>query len=109
MFAVELRAPFPRKIARRIDPRLVDQCLIQVAIGPFELSHEDPRLCPALPDLLMLVIVVVWRTVMALSRFVIKKACHCAPPKGADRAASRKRARKVLDIQLPLKQTSGGA
>src|SRR3974377_45774 len=109
MFAVELRAPFPRKIARRIDPRLVDHCLIQVSIGPFELSHEDPRLCPALPDLLMLVIVVVWRTVMALSRCVIIKACHGEPPQRADTAASRKQARKVLDIQLPSKQPSGGA
>src|SRR6516225_8366241 len=95
MFAVELRAPFPRKIARRIDPRLVDQCLIQVAIGPFELSHEDPRLCPAFPDLLMLVIVVVWRTVMAFSRCVIIKACHGEPPQRADRAVSRKRTKDI--------------
>src|ERR1035437_989167 len=76
VFAEELWPAFPGKIARRIDTRLLDQRLVEIAVGSFELSHEDALFCPALPDLLILVVVIMRGLIVALSRRSIVKACH---------------------------------
>src|SRR4030088_1127571 len=78
MLAVERRAALPGMMARGIDARLLQQALVDVAIGAFERPHEDALFRPALP----LAFLVLGRgLVVALSGGSFVKSCHtCIAP-----------------------------
>src|SRR6202035_37147 len=50
MLAIDLRSSLPGHLARRIDSRLIEQRLRQVAVGAFESAHKRALFLPALPD-----------------------------------------------------------
>ena len=53
-FAEHLRPAFPRLGGGRVDPRLVDQTLVEVTVGAFERANEGPLFRPGLPLLVLL-------------------------------------------------------
>src|SRR5262249_9943310 len=79
VLAVERGAALPRMIARGVDARLLQQLLVDLAVGPFERPHEDALLRPALP---LAFLVLGRRLVVAgAGRGSFLKACHaCKAP-----------------------------
>src|SRR6266446_628789 len=73
VLAVERRPPFPGVVARRIDPRLLEQGLVDVAIRTGEFAHEGALFRPALP---LPLLVLDRRTIVALSGGLLIKAGH---------------------------------
>src|SRR5262249_31226738 len=72
-FAELTRPAFPRHVAGRIDPLLLEQRLVEVAVSAFERAHEGAFLGPALPPLVLLLFGKFVRLVMpdARSRLVV--------------------------------------
>src|SRR5262245_18381244 len=58
----------PRLVTRRIDPLLLQQSLVVVAIGAFQRPHEGALLRPALPLLVLLLLGKLARLVMTDAR-----------------------------------------
>src|ERR1700733_5999746 len=85
-------------ILGRIDPRLFDELLVEMAVGAFERTHEGAVLRPALPfGVLDRVGVFLRRLIMAEpGNFVLQHAGHGALPLSAlcaDRLGDFRRAR----------------
>src|SRR5262249_56261173 len=53
-FVEHVRSAFPGHVLGGIDPLLLDQGLVEVAVGAFERPHEGPLLRPAVPLLVLL-------------------------------------------------------
>src|SRR5262249_19562725 len=49
VLAVERRPALPGQVAGRIDPRLLDESFVEVAVGALERAYEGALLRPALP------------------------------------------------------------
>src|SRR5215467_9403214 len=73
VFAIERRPALPWMVARRIDPGLLEQGLVDVAIGAGEFAHEGALFRPAFP---LALLVFDRRAIVALSRRLLIKAGH---------------------------------
>ena len=78
VLAVHRRPALPGMVLRRIDPRLFEQLLVDVAVGAFERAYEGALLGPAIPfAVLDLVGVFLGRLVVAEPRgLVFEHSCH---------------------------------
>src|SRR5262249_35093825 len=80
VLAVLPGAALPRNVARGIDPRRLDQLLVEVAVGALEGAHEGPLLCPAVPArVLLLLFPLAWQ-VVADARLLFVEARHSSAP-----------------------------
>src|SRR6516165_2351653 len=70
-------AALPRHVAGRIDPLLLEQRLVEVAIGAFQRAHEGALLGPALPPFVLLLLGLV---VTNARPYLIVHARHRGPP-----------------------------
>ena len=70
-------AALPRHLLRGIDALLLEQRLVEMAIGAFERPHEGALLCPALPFLVLLLLGVFVGLVVTDARpGLLVHACH---------------------------------
>src|SRR5262245_50364285 len=97
VLAEERRPSFPGMVARRIHTRLLQQGLVDVAVGAGELSHEGALFRPALP---LPLLVLNRRAIVALSWGLLIKAGHPVsfPPR-SDEAERRAQRRKEIAQQ----------
>ena len=78
--AVMAGPALPRHVLRREHPRLVDQLLVEMAVGAFQRAHEGALLGPALPVLVFLLGASSARLVVARRREAFENAGHLLAP-----------------------------
>src|SRR5262249_16398462 len=76
VLAVLAGTALPRHVGRRVDPRRLEQLLVEVAVGAFERAHEGALLGPALPALMLLLLLAFARQVVADARILLVEARH---------------------------------
>ena len=77
VLAVMAGPALPRHVLRRVDPRLLEQRLVEMAVGAFERAHEGALLGPALPLVVLLLLGVFVGLVVADARpYLFVHPCH---------------------------------
>src|SRR5262249_53435765 len=70
-------AAFPRHLMRGVDPLLLEQRLVEMAVGALECAHEGALLRPALPFLVLLLLGILVGLVVTDARpRLLVHACH---------------------------------